>query len=174
LGQTESDAALSALTTLALSAGGLSLILLWQGILAPNIDWRVALAVALVVGAAGWLAFRRAAAGEVNLIPRPLLQRGEGKKKPLSMLKRGWGEVLQRVSSEPLRYIAAAVITFIGALILFNAAYWPFSIDDAVTIYARYGKEIWQSGQLPRGTLYETYPMMVPLLYAFTHRDWRA
>jgi 4-amino-4-deoxy-L-arabinose transferase-like glycosyltransferase len=65
---------------------------------------------------------------------------------------------------------AVGLIGVIVVLILFNAAYWPFGIDDAVTIYATFGKQIAQTGQLPRGSLYELYPMLVPLSYAFTHQ----
>ncbi|MCC7209987.1 MAG: glycosyltransferase family 39 protein [Anaerolineae bacterium] len=145
LGRAERDPLLIALTTLALSVGALSLILLWQGILTPPLDWRSALIAALAVGAAGGFAFWRAKGGE-RTAERP------------DDSPRDW-----------LAWLAVAVVVLICALILFNAVYWPFSIDDAVTIYARYGKEIWQTGQLPRGTLYETYPMLVPLWYAFTH-----
>jgi 4-amino-4-deoxy-L-arabinose transferase-like glycosyltransferase len=71
-----------------------------------------------------------------------------------------------------LEKLALVVIFAISALIIFNSIYWPFGIDDSVGIYAYWAKQIYRSGALPalnRDSLYEAYPMLVPLWMAFTH-----
>jgi len=138
-----SERVLTALTTVALSAGTLSLVMLWIGLLGQPIDWRTAALICALIGAAGipfWLRKRAAAPDEES--PKPP----------------AWGRW------------AVIIIAVICVLILFNAVYWPFWIGDAVAIYAWYGKQIALSGHLPVGTLYEAYPMAVPLLYAFSHQ----
>ncbi len=138
-----SDPVLTGLTTLGLSVGTLSLVLLWIGLIGLHIDWRLAAGVCAVIGGVGWL------------LPSPPA--------PLST----------KAAERPRDILALAAVGLIGVivvLILFNAAYWPFGIDDAVTIYATFGKQIAQTGQLPRGSLYELYPMLVPISYAFTHQ----
>jgi len=133
---------LLALTTLGLSVGTLSQIMLWIGLSGLRIDWRFATVIAAVVSAMGWLVWVR-----------------EKSKSPVSGIGvAGWWRG------------AVAIIAVMAGLIVFNAIYWPFGIDDAITIYATFGKQITLTGQLPRGPLYEMYPMLVPLLYAFTHQ----
>src|SRR5258708_7639032 len=143
---------LLALTTLALSVGTLTLILLLLGLLGLPVDWRIAGLLCLGIGALGLLIRdRRIVLRDTSLKPVP--------SRPLLMLTRA----------------AWIVIAVIAVLVVFNAVYWPFGIDDAVTIYASFGKAIAASGHLPIGNLYETYPMLVPLGYAFTHQaaGWR-
>jgi hypothetical protein len=133
-------------TTLALSGGALSLAMLWPGLLGLPVDWRIAALIAAPLALAGWIIWRR---GQ----PRATHAQGH-----------------TAGARDPLRLIAWGVVIVICALIVFNAAYWPFSIDDSLSIYAWFGKHIARSGALPVGDLYETYPMAVPLLYAFSHQ----
>jgi hypothetical protein len=132
------------LTTLALSVGTLSLVMLWLGLLGIRVDWRLTVVWCVIISAIGWILWLR--------------------------VKPAGGEFSLLILSDWWRWPAVIVIAIICILILFNAAYWPFGIDDAVTIYATFGKQIATTGQLPRGNLYETYPMLVPLTYAFTHQ----
>lgn len=72
----------------------------------------------------------------------------------------------------PLEKLALLVVVVISILIVFNSIYWPFGIDDSVGIYAYWGKQIYRTGMIPslnRESLYEAYPMLVPLWIAFTH-----
>jgi 4-amino-4-deoxy-L-arabinose transferase-like glycosyltransferase len=133
-----------ALTTMGLSLGTLSLVMLWLGLLNERINWRITMGVCALIGLVGLALW------------------------PFS----GILPLRRRVIRYPLSRVEMflmAIISLSAALILFNAVYWPFGIDDAVTIYAWYGKQISLTEMLPRGSLYETYPMMIPLLYAFTH-----
>src|SRR5262249_22689334 len=50
---------LTAITTLALSVGSLSLVMLWMGLLGLAIDWRLTALACLVISAAGWLLLLR-------------------------------------------------------------------------------------------------------------------
>jgi hypothetical protein len=72
----------------------------------------------------------------------------------------------------PLVLVLLAVVLVVSAGVVFNAVYWPFSDSDALAIYAPLARGIYESGALPSGSLYEGYPMMVPLAYAYTH--WAA
>jgi 4-amino-4-deoxy-L-arabinose transferase-like glycosyltransferase len=116
--------------------------MLWIGLLGFVVDWRGAAIISAAISLGGWVVWWR------TQPKTPLSTRS------LSGWERG----------------AVIVILILAGLILFNAIYWPFGIADAVTIYATFGKQIAQTGRLPTGTLYETYPMLVPLMYAFTHQ----
>ncbi len=74
--------------------------------------------------------------------------------------------------SWPLR-IAVAILFLVGLGILFNAVYWPFSRDDVLGIYGRYGRLMWMTGTLVSferdDFFYQTYPIFVPLVYAYTY-----
>src|SRR5258708_27404943 len=132
------------LTTIGLSIGTLSLVMMWIGLFGRPIDWRVAAIICAIIGGSGFLLRDR-----LLLIP---------------------DDPLLATPPKPLRNVGLAawiVIAVICGLILFNAVYWPFGIDDAVTIYASFGKSIATTQQLPVGTLYELYPMLTPLNYAF-------
>jgi 4-amino-4-deoxy-L-arabinose transferase-like glycosyltransferase len=59
------------------------------------------------------------------------------------------------------------LIAFIGGLILLNALLWPPRLDDAVSIYAFWGKQIAVTGSLPAGPLYESYPQLIQMCFAF-------
>ncbi|MEP7284865.1 MAG: glycosyltransferase family 39 protein [Chloroflexota bacterium] len=139
---------LSVLTTVGLSIGTLSLVMLWMGLLGIRLDWRLAALVCLVIGASGLFA----------------------KDKP-SLLH---DTPAYAAPPEPLQKLARAawiIITVLCGLILFNAVYWPFGIDDALVIYASFGKSIATTGWLPFGKLYEAYPMLIPLDYAFVFQS---
>ncbi|MCC7447998.1 MAG: glycosyltransferase family 39 protein [Anaerolineae bacterium] len=147
-----SDRVLIAVTTLGLSTGTLSLVMLWIGLIGIRIDWRIAALVCAGISGVGWIVQYRARHDAPLQHPTdPLSPPGE----------RGLGGEAK---------ITVLIIVIIGALILFNAIYWPFGIDDAITIYATFGKQIANTGRLPQGNLYELYPMLVPLNYAFTHQ----
>jgi hypothetical protein len=76
--------------------------------------------------------------------------------------------LLAAARSHPLAAGAALVTAMIAALIVFNAVYWPFHDDDAVSIYATQSRQIYQTRELPTGSgLYEAYPMLVPLGYTY-------
>ncbi len=147
----DSDPLLIGCVTLGLSIGALSLILMWLGILGLRIDWRLATAMYAIVIVAGFVVWRTHAE---PLAPDP---------KP-RLFPATW---------QTLRHVALIVTGIMAALILFNAIYWPLGIDDALAIYGYYGKQIASSGALPalsHGSLYEAYPMAIPLLYAYTHQ----
>src|SRR5215472_7074510 len=124
---------------------------MWIGILGLTIDWRIATGVYLVVILAGLVIWRTSADQE------------PANQKP-PMLSSTW-RVLTRVGM--------LVIGIMAAVIIFNAIYWPLGIDDALAIYGYYGKQIALTGALPslsHGSLYEAYPMAIPILYAYTHQ----
>jgi 4-amino-4-deoxy-L-arabinose transferase-like glycosyltransferase len=70
--------------------------------------------------------------------------------------------------------LAVVVLLAIGAAILFNAAYWPFSRDDAIGIYDAQAQEIVATEEvlpLPGAdSLYRAYPALMPLAYAYTYQ----
>ncbi|MBX3063842.1 MAG: glycosyltransferase family 39 protein [Anaerolineae bacterium] len=136
------DPVLTWTTTLALSVGLVSLLMLWQGLLGILIDWRIAAITAALISLLGWMIWLPRRQQSANVAP------------PLNRYEIG----------------ALGIIAVIAVLILFNATYWPPAIDDAITIYAAFGKQIYHTQTLPQGTLYETYPMLVPLWYAFVHQ----
>ena len=135
-----------ALVTLGLSLGGLTLWMFWLALVLPG---RLSLATAL----AGPLAL--ALAG-------------------LWVSRRGGSSGAASVSIErPGRLLDVALVCLVGvtgAAILFNSVYWPFSEEDALAIYAPLAKRIYRTGALPvDGRLYEAYPMLVPMAYAYSH-----
>jgi hypothetical protein len=67
------------------------------------------------------------------------------------------------------RVLGAATLSCCAA-ILFNAAYWPFDVGDALALYAPFGRHLYETATLPSGEgTYETYPMLVPAAFALTH-----
>jgi hypothetical protein len=142
------DPILSACLTLALSFGLLSAALLlayWLELSAPIIGLGIMLSGAL----AGASLQRRVG-------PRPPAQPARTFTRPTRLQGTAW--------------LAIAIIV---AAILFNAGYWGLLYDDAISIYGWYGKQIALSGRLPAlgpESLYEAYPMLVPLLYAFVQQ----
>ncbi len=150
---------LFALTTLGLSAGSLSLVGLWCGLLGLPIDWRLTTLICGIIGSAGLVAARRVG-GHIG----PSLHNAGGPDIEYPQLT-AFGTWLARAT-------LAAVCAFV-VLIVFSAVYWPFRYDDSISIYAMFGKRIAQTGKLPPlvpGSLYEAYPMLIPLVYAYTHQ----
>ncbi len=133
---------LVALTTLALSLGGLTLWLLV-----------LALAGALTPGAAvGGLALLSGAGFVVAARQRALYL------PPLEL----------RPRSHPVVAGMLVVVLVMAVLIAFNAVYWPFSDADAVAIYADHSRAIFEARAMPEGEgLYESYPMLLPLGYVY-------
>jgi hypothetical protein len=130
-------------TTVALSIGTASQIVLWLGLLSIPIDWWLVLMplIGLIIMGIGWrLVWQRRDSFKLFRLDLRLL--------PLPA------------------QLSVVLCIVLAVLILFNAVYWPFAIDDAVAIYAFWGKQIALTGALPTGVLYETYPQLVQTLYA--------
>jgi hypothetical protein len=88
---------------------------------------------------------------------------GEADRPPVPRSRPAW-------SHESLPRALIVAIAACSAAILFNAAYWPFAINDALALYAPFGKHLYRTASLPVGDrLYEAYPMLVPMAYALTH-----
>lgn len=65
--------------------------------------------------------------------------------------------------------LAAAIAIWSGGALL-NAALWPFDASDALAVYAPMSRHVFERWTLPEGEgLYEAYPQLVPLSYAFAH-----
>jgi hypothetical protein len=81
------------------------------------------------------------------------------------------GRTFQAIwKSDAVQILLVGVILLACAGIVFNCVYWPFFDGDALEVYAPIAKEIYQTGVLPIGQrLYEAYPALVSLAYAFTH-----
>jgi len=134
--------------TLGLSLGALTLIMFWIAWLSPG---RLnAPVVALACAAVGGLGL--------------YLARGQARpdRPPDGAGRFAW-------TRDPFNTALVASVAVLSAAILFNAVYWPFSDWDALAIYAPIGRRIFESGALPTGFLYESYPMLVPLAYAYAH-----
>jgi hypothetical protein len=141
------DLVLILLTTLGLSAGSLSLAMLALRVVNIPLTWQPVALICIVVSGVGYVLWQRDGRthgfAPANSVPLTTLEK-----------------------------LAIAIILIISGLIVFNSIYWPFGIDDAVGIYAYWGKQIYRTATLPaltRESLYEAYPMLVPLWYAFTH-----
>lgn len=69
--------------------------------------------------------------------------------------------------------VGVLCVVGISLAILFNAAYWPFSRDDALGIYHPQAVEIFETGLLTPlhgpDSLYLTYPPLIPLTYAYSY-----
>lgn len=72
------------------------------------------------------------------------------------------------------RWFLMGLIGLISAGILFNAIYWPFSREDTLAIYHRYGLEMYETGVLVpfQGrdeAFYQAYPIQMPLAYTYSY-----
>lgn len=138
------DWLLGASVMLAISTGGLTLLILAQDMLGLTVDyWRTTL-IYLLLMAVGWHLRRRGSS------PRPVLR---------------WPD-------HWLTGLALAVLLVTGAAVLFNAAYWPFYRDDAIGIYHRLGRALYLRGTIigmgDEGP-YSAYPMLASMLYTYTY-----
>lgn len=79
-----------------------------------------------------------------------------------------WRLLKQPVRMPGGRFLGSGILIVSGC-ILFDAVYWPFVDWDSLAIYGPLAKRIHQTGTLPDDSLYSGYPMLVPLIYAFTH-----
>jgi hypothetical protein len=140
-----------ALTTLALSAGGLTLGMMALAWVAPallNLGVVVGIVV-LIFGVGAWWLL------EAQVV------RGGGA---------GVGAVIGEARRRPVTMAAVLIALAMATLILFNAGYWPFGDQDAIDTYGRLGKYIYAHQALPTGEgLYEAYPLLVPLSYTYAH-----
>ncbi len=135
-----------ALVTLGLSLGGLTLWMFWVAFLLPGrLNLATALAGPAALGGFGlWASWRDWTPDTINSATAP------------------WRRMLDSV--------LVCLVSVTSAAILFNSVYWPFSEEDALAIYAPLAKRIYLTGALPvGGRLYEGYPMLLPLAYAYTH-----
>jgi hypothetical protein len=140
-----------ALVTLALSLGGLTLWMMLLALVGALRFGVIVAGIALVFGI-----------GQVWLLRTQSPVLGEAR---LPVVER----VRMTARQSPLFAGAALVVIGIAALIVFNALYWPFNDDDAVSIYATQSTGIYQTGALPEGEgLYEAYPMLLPLSYVYS------
>ncbi len=135
-----------ALVTLGLSLGGLTLWMFWVALVLPGrLNLTTALAGPAALGVIGlWASWRDWTPDTVGSTAAP------------------WRRLLDGV--------LVCLVSITCAAILFNSAYWPFSEEDALAVYAPLAKRIYGTGALPvGGRLYEGYPMLLPLAYSYTH-----
>jgi 4-amino-4-deoxy-L-arabinose transferase-like glycosyltransferase len=138
---------LTLLVGFALSFGALTLLMFWEAVFGiPFSLWAITApyaALALI----GWVLWRRQ--------PRPpgVSRRARA---------RSW-----------TFWVAVGILALVSAAILFNSAYWPFSRADALGIYGRYGRLMWDTGSLVSferdDAFYQTYPVLVPLTYTYAY-----
>jgi 4-amino-4-deoxy-L-arabinose transferase-like glycosyltransferase len=131
--------------TLALSIGALTQVMFWMSLLGMRLDAVMVTAVYALAMLPGWWLWRRVAITHLSPMNRPLQK----------------------------QLLPIAILLAIAAAILFNAAYWPFSRDDAVGIYDAQAQDIAATGALlpltGADSLYRAYPALMPLAYAYTY-----
>ena len=145
-GGDEADACtLPLLLTLALGSGALTLGMLWLGLAGvPFTLTNTSLLYLLLMAPGAWLWWRS-------------------------------GHSLPRLSLPGSRITRATLLLLLPVClgVLFNSVWWPFSRADAVAIYERFSLEMLASGTLVplpgAQTLYEAYPMHVPLGYTWSY-----
>lgn len=151
----DAPAVFTAVVTLALSIGTLTLVMLWEGLLnIPFSTLGITLPYLLLMlpGAVLW---RR---NRMTAVDRPHRE-GEVRASFASWIS---------ANRLPLLLLLA-----VSAAVLFNAAYWPFHRDDALGIYQPHAQAMYQLGGLIplRGadSLYLTYPMLIPTAYTYAY-----
>lgn len=141
--------------SVALATGSLSLVMFWLSVLGIPLRLVYIVPVYVAVMIPGWLVWWRQGANDKGEITRTPCMAS-----------------LQGANVSP-RNITVLMLVVIGAAIVFNAVYWPFSRDDAVAIYQRFGVEMAEREAivpLPGNeTLYEAYPIHIPLTYTFAY-----
>ncbi len=137
------------LLTLALSIGLLTLLMFWEALLGFPLNRCGVTLPYLVLMLPGWLLWWRMRSRQT---PSP--------------------DVIH--VGRRFRWFAALLLVLIAAGIVFNAVYWPFSREDALAIYHRYGLEMFETGSLVpfQGrdeAFYQAYPIQMPLTYTYAY-----
>ncbi|MDX2141411.1 MAG: glycosyltransferase family 39 protein [Chloroflexota bacterium] len=141
---------------LALGPGILTLIMLWLGLLAVAFDVAIiVVAYVAVLGIGYWVL---------------------GISYQLSVISHSGPEL--EVENQELRTPSSSFIAVylllaaIAIAVLFNAAWWPFSRDDAVGVYHPQAQLMSRTGALlpiSETSLHDAYPMLIPLSYTFSY-----
>jgi len=149
---------LTLLLTLSLSMGTLTLLMFWESLIGIVFNlWGITLPYfgLMLPGFWLWCRVRRPDATRRIVFP------DQDKRRRLS------------------RWFGGGLLALISSAIVFNAAYWPFYRDDALGIYHRYAKLMYETGSLVSfagrdDAFYQAYPMQIPLLYTYTYvaSDW--
>lgn len=138
------DWPLSVALSLALTYGGLTLLMFWTALLGLRFDAGLLTLLYLLACAPGVVVWQRRGR---PWPPRPRHNR--------------WSA------------LALLLLAAIAAAVVLNAAYWPFSRDDALGIYHAQAEAMAESRALLPLTgaesLYLTYPPLMPLAYAYTY-----
>ncbi len=89
----------------------------------------------------------------------------------MPVFPRGWRRMLrQQLRGNLLTWGVVLIVVVIAGLIALNAVFWPFHEDDAVSIYALFSRQFYQTRALPVGDrLYEAYPMLLPLSHTYAY-----
>jgi 4-amino-4-deoxy-L-arabinose transferase-like glycosyltransferase len=162
-GGREDGQLLTWLVALGIGVGTLTQVMLWQGLVRFPYDlWGITLPY-LVLTLPGWVLWWQNKYVDV----------GVGTRLPKACAS-------AKLQIHWTQWFAVAIIVLIGAAILFNAAYWPFSRDDA-RLYELFTRRMVDSRNLlplvdeRRQGLQEAYPMLVPLSYVYTYiaSGWR-
>lgn len=146
---------LAILLSLALAVGGLTVIMLWEGLLTIPLTWlgvTVPYFLLMLVGALGWWR-----------------QRDGNSARPDS----AYVETQPAVSAK-FTHLALLPVLLVAGAVLLNAVYWPFSKEDALAIYHRYGSEMAQTGELVPfvgrdEAFYQAYPIQISLTYTYSY-----
>ena len=146
-------------TTLALSAGMLTLIMLWEGMFGIPFSWvgiTLPYGLLMLAGLLLWRGSRPQSVTKVDNVGAGL------RPAPTAAL-----------SANVSRRFPALLLILISAAILFNAVYWPFHRDDAMGIYVPHAQMMYQLRALVPLTgadsLYRAYPMLIPSLYTYAY-----
>jgi hypothetical protein len=146
------SAVVLSVTTLALSLGGLTLWMMALALLGA-LRFGVVVAGIVIVFGIGQVWLLRTQAPMPGAPRPPVIER-----------------IRTAARQNPLAVGAVLIVIGMAALIVFNALYWPFNDDDAVSIYATQSVGIYQTGKLPTGEgLYEAYPMLLPLSHVYSY-----
>lgn len=139
--QDDHGAALTAVLTLVVASGALSLILFWESILGLSITFGGVVLPYLALMLPGIVVFFRSS----PRVTRPRLT--------------NWHETA-----------ALVLIALVAAAVLLNAVYYPLYADDTLGIYRPAALPIFYDGRIDpligAESLYRTYPILVPSMYA--------
>ncbi len=143
---------LTALLTLALSIGTLTLLMFWESLLGTAFTlWKIILPYFTIMAVGVWLWW----------------------KSPMVKAKSHSKRIFPGFGSLWRNHKIVFPVVIIATGILFNAAYWPFHQDDVLGIYGKYGKLMAETGTLVPfagfdDAFYQAYPIQIPLVYTFT------